>query len=114
MSEMPQNNMQFDELLLSKARIGVLALLVGCEQLEFTRVRDMLELSDGNLSVQLKKLEQAGYVSIEKVFIDRKPKTLCSITVSGRQALERHVQTLEVLLSSVRKQDTAAKTARKV
>jgi DNA-binding MarR family transcriptional regulator len=105
--------MQFDELLLSKTRIGVLALLVGSQELEFTRVRDMLALSDGNLSVQLKKLEHAGYVRIDKIFIDRKPKTLCSITASGRQALEHHVHTLECLIETGRKREKAAGTGKK-
>ena len=63
---------KFDELILSKTRLGIIAALIGGDKLEFTYLRNTLDLSDGNLSIQVRKLEEAGYIKIEKVFVDRK------------------------------------------
>lgn len=82
------SNPQFDELLLSKSRLGILCALLSGDRLEFTYLRNALELSDGNLSVQLTKLEQAGYIKTEKMFIDKKPKTFCRITAKGRASVQ--------------------------
>lgn len=85
----------FDELLLSKTRLGVISALFGGDKLEFTFLRDSLNLSDGNLSVQLRKLEEAGYIKIEKIFADRKPKTFCTITNRGQKAVHNLIKKLE-------------------
>jgi DNA-binding MarR family transcriptional regulator len=86
---------RFDGLMLSRSRLGIIAALVGGDKFEFTFLRDSVGLSDGNLSVQLRKLEGAGYVKVEKVFVDRKPKTFCKITAKGRKALQKFVSSLE-------------------
>ena len=91
---------ELDDLLLSRARLGILSALVGGDELEFTFLRDSLELSDGNLSIQLRKLEEVGYVKIRKRFVERKPKTLCRITPKGQEALEKLVRMLEGILKS--------------
>ena len=67
--------LEFDELILSKSRLGIISALMGGDKLDFTYLRKTLELSDGNLSVQIRKLEEAGYIKVEKVFVGRKPKT---------------------------------------
>ena len=85
----------FDELLLSKTRLGVISALFGGDKLEFTFLRDSLNLSDGNLSVQMRKLEEAGYIKIEKIFADRKPKTFCTITNRGQKAVHNLIKKLE-------------------
>ncbi|MHC4952138.1 MAG: winged helix-turn-helix domain-containing protein [Planctomycetota bacterium] len=89
---------QFDELLLSKARLGVMSALVSGDKLEFTYLRKALDLSDGNLSVQIRKLEDTGYIKVEKLFVDRKPKTFCQITNKGRKALRNLVKKLSDLV----------------
>ena len=89
---------EFDELMLSKARLGIISALVGGDKLEFTYLRNSLELSDGNLSVQISKLEEAGYMKVEKIFVDRKPKTFCKITAKGRNALVRLLKHLEKMV----------------
>jgi DNA-binding MarR family transcriptional regulator len=89
-----------DDLLLSRTRLGILSALLGGDALEFTCLRDELEVSDGNLSVQLRKLEDAGYIKIKKLFVKRKPKTMCRITSKGRQAMEALVKHLERLFES--------------
>ena len=89
---------EFDELILSKTRLGIISALIGGDKLEFTYLRNTLNLSDGNLSVQVRKLEQAGYIKVEKNFIDRKPKTFCKITHKGQRAVMNLISKLENLV----------------
>jgi DNA-binding MarR family transcriptional regulator len=89
---------QFDELILSKTRLGIISALIGGDKLEFTYLRDILELSDGNLSVQIRKLEEAGYIKVKKVFVGRKPKTFCKITAKGQKAIKNLIGKLEEMV----------------
>lgn len=91
---------KFDELILSKTRLGIISALIGGDKLDFTYLRNALKLSDGNLSVQIRKLEEAGYIKIEKVFVDRKPKTFCKITAKGQRAVRNLIKKLEGLVNS--------------
>ena len=91
---------KFDELILSKTRLGIISALLGGDSLEFTYLRDILKLSDGNLSVQIRKLETAGYIKVKKVFVDRKPKTFCKITAKGQRAVRNLITNLENLVSA--------------
>jgi len=88
-------NLKFDELILSKTRLGIISALISGDKLEFTYLRNTLNLSDGNLSVQIRKLEEAGYIKVEKVFVDRKPKTFCKITSKGQKAVLNLISKLE-------------------
>ena len=89
---------QFDELILSKTRLGIISALLGGDELEFTYLRGALKLSDGNLSVQIRKLEEAGYIKVKKMFIDRKPKTFCKIAPKGKKAITDLVRHLDKLV----------------
>lgn len=88
---------KLDALILSKTRLGIISALIGGDKLEFTYLRNALKLSDGNLSVQIRKLEEAGYIKVEKVFVDRKPRTFCKITGKGRKAIRDLIKKLENL-----------------
>ena len=88
---------KFDDLILSKTRLGIISALIAGDKLEFTYLRNALNMSDGNLSVQIRKLEEAGYIKVEKVFVDRKPKTFCKITAKGQKALLNLIRKLENL-----------------
>jgi DNA-binding MarR family transcriptional regulator len=90
--------LQFDELILSKTRLGIISALIRGDTLEFTYLRDLLELSDGNLSVQIRKLEEAGYIKVKKVFVNRKPKTFCKITSKGQRAVKNLIGKLDSLM----------------
>lgn len=79
---------------------GLVALDVG-EQLEFTYLRKLLKLTDGNLGAHLVKLEEAGYVQIEKTFIDKKPRTFIRVSGRGRDAFGDHVAALQQILKDV-------------
>ena len=97
---MPKSeNPKFDELMLSKTRLGIISALIGGDKLEFTYLRNALNLSDGNLSVQIRKLEEAGYIKVKKVFVDRKPKTFCKITAKGQKAVRNLIRKLENLVN---------------
>jgi DNA-binding HxlR family transcriptional regulator len=81
-----------------KLRLALLSLLVGVEEAEFTWLRSKTGSTDGNLGAQLAKLEEAGYVAVEKKFVQRKPQTLYRMTEAGRQAFVEYVQALKQML----------------
>lgn len=89
---------ELDPLIHERLRLGILSALVVQESLSFTELRDLLRTSDGNLSVQARRLESAGYVVCDKKFEERKPKSTYRITPRGRAALEEYLETLSGLL----------------
>ena len=91
---------QLDPLLQHRSRLGALALLAGADAITFSRLRALLDETDGNLGAQLRKLEDAGYVLAKKEFVDRKPTTWYSLTPTGRKALKTHLKAVESLLKS--------------
>ena len=87
-----------DELLQSRVRLAIVAFLASAGQADFSLLRDAIKTTDGNASVHLRKLEDAGYVAVEKRFVARKPQTRYELTEAGRQALLHYVAHLENLL----------------
>ncbi len=96
MPELPELN----PVIHGKLRLALLSLLATVEEAEFTWLRARTGSTDGNLGAQLLKLEDAGYVSVEKKFVQRKPQTLYRMTESGRQALTEYVQAIKQLLGA--------------
>lgn len=88
-----------DPLLHSQLRLAVMSLLIGLEDAEFTFLKEKTESTAGNLSVQLDKLEKAGYIKIEKSFRDKRPLTTCSVTPFGVKAFEAYVENLKNYIS---------------
>jgi len=88
-----------DEVLHSRVRLAIVAFLAGAKTAEFAAVRDAIRTTDGNASVHLRKLEDAGYIAVQKHFVARRPQTLYALTPRGRQALLDYVAHLETLLS---------------
>lgn len=84
-----------DPLLHSQLRLGVMSLLMSVESAEFTYLKEKTNSTAGNLSVQLDKLSEAGYISIAKTFRGKKPLTTCRITQQGLKAFEDYVNTLK-------------------
>ena len=95
MPELPD----LDPVVHGKMRLAVLSLLSGVDEAEFTWLREKTGSTDGNLGAHLLKLEEAGYVAVEKKFVARKPVTLYRMTESGRAALERYIAALKELLA---------------
>ena len=89
---------ELNPVIHGKLRLALLSLLVGVDEAEFTWLRAKTGATDGNLGAQLMKLEEAGYVSVEKKFVMRKPQSLYRITQSGREALAEYVAALKQLL----------------
>lgn len=85
----------FDPLLLSGARLGVIAALMARKSASFSELKDLLDLTQGNLGMHLQKLEEAGWVAVDKCFVERKPRTTCRITAKGRRAFLLHVEHLQ-------------------
>ena len=94
MPELPELN----PVIHGKLRLALLSLLSGVEEAEFTWLRSRTGSTDGNLGAQLMKLEEAGYVTVKKRFVQRKPQSLYRMTEAGREALTEYVQALRALL----------------
>jgi len=88
-----------DELIHSKLRLGIMSMLVSVEYAEFSVIKNKLQATDGNLSANLRKLEEAEYISVEKAFVGRKPQSRYSITDKGRTAFEKYISNLEKLIN---------------
>jgi DNA-binding MarR family transcriptional regulator len=86
---------ELDPLLHSQLRLGIMSLLMNAESAEFTYLKEKTNSTAGNVSVQLDKLSEAGYISIEKSFNGKKPLTTCRITKKGIKAFEEYVNTLK-------------------
>jgi len=91
---------QLDPLLQHRSRLGALVLLAGADALTFSRLKVLLQETDGNLGAQLRKLEDAGYVEAKKEFVDRKPTTWYAISPAGRRAVKTHLRAVEALLKA--------------
>ncbi|MDF1700682.1 MAG: transcriptional regulator [Planctomycetota bacterium] len=85
----------FDPLLLSQARLGIVSVLMTRKEATFTDLKSLLGMTQGNLGVHLRKLEDGGYVRVTKSFVKRKPLTTAALTPAGRKAFLGHLATLE-------------------
>ncbi|KQW82708.1 transcriptional regulator [Brevundimonas sp. Root1279] len=89
---------RIDDVIHGRMRLGIMVYLADVETADFTELKTVLEATQGNLSVHLKKLEEAGYVSIEKSFKDSKPLTQASITPEGRRAFAAYLEAIGSLI----------------
>ena len=85
---------ELDPLLHSQLRLAVMSILMNVEEADFVYLKEKTESTAGNLSVQLEKLSNAGYIAVEKGFMGRKTRTVCKITAKGREAFEEYVEDL--------------------
>lgn len=79
----------------SQLRLAVISLLIGVKEAEFTFLREKTTATAGNLSVQIQKLKEAGYIEVQKQFKDNYPQTICRITAKGVDAFETYVKALQ-------------------
>ena len=93
-------NFEFDEMISSPCRLGILAALVPGEPVSFTQMKAAASLSDGNLHVQTRKLADAGYIEINKIMKGRRSVTKFRITKLGRERLRLHIMKLQRVLDS--------------
>ncbi len=99
---MEQRATDLDRLIHERVRLGVLSALAVNEFLTFNDLKHLLEVTDGNLSVHARKLEDAGYLTCKKSFADRMPRTEYRLTGRGRKALERYLEHMEALIAAAR------------
>lgn len=89
---------KIDDVIHGRLRLGVMAYLANAEVADFNELKTVLEVTQGNLSVQLRKLEEAGYVTIEKSFLGRKPRTQVRLTADGRRAFADYLDAIAKLI----------------
>jgi DNA-binding MarR family transcriptional regulator len=97
---------EFDNIIHQPVRLQIMSSLVALdsgEQIDFVHLRQILDLTDGNLGAHLAKLENAGYVKVEKTFISRKPRTFIKATGKGRDAFDEHIAALKQIIRISRK-----------
>ncbi len=96
-------SLDLDRIIHERLRLGILSALAVNTSLTFNDLKKLLNTSDGNLSVHARKLEEAEYISCEKSFAGRMPKTEYRMTAAGRRALERYLDEMEALIRATRK-----------
>ena len=92
---------ELNETIHQPVRLRIMAALVTLEpgnEVDFSYLRDLLQVTDGNLGAHLRKLEEAGYIAVNKTFIERKPRTFVAATAAGRKVFQEHVAALESIL----------------
>jgi DNA-binding MarR family transcriptional regulator len=88
----------------SRVRLGIMSILAVNDKAEFKTLKELLELTDGNLASHLSALEKAGYIKVKKQYVDRKPNTTYSTTSAGKKAFTGHLNLLERFLKETAKQ----------
>ena len=86
---------ELNPLLHSQLRLAVMSILLSIEEADFVFLKEKTNATAGNLSVQLDKLSEAGYIEVEKGFVGKKPRTVCRITPEGHAAMEEYVNALK-------------------
>ncbi|MDZ4691467.1 transcriptional regulator [Terricaulis sp.] len=93
---------KLDDVIHGRVRLGVMAYLADAGVADFTELKTLLDVTQGNLSVHLRKLEEAGYISIDKSFLDRKPLTRVRMTEQGRGAFAAYLEAIAKLVGDGR------------
>jgi DNA-binding transcriptional ArsR family regulator len=99
---MPEESRALDPLIHAPVRLRIMSILADASEADFVHLRDTTGTTDGNLSRHLGKLEEAGYVRITKGFSGKRPRTTCSMTKRGRDALLRYLEELERIVGIAR------------
>jgi DNA-binding MarR family transcriptional regulator len=94
---------ELDKLIHERLRLGIISALAANKTLSFTDLKNLLQTTDGNISVHARKLEEAGYITCEKSFNGRVPLTEYKITKEGKSALERYLNHMEALIKAMKR-----------
>lgn len=98
-----RSSIDLDRLIHERTRLAIVSALAANSMLTFTDLKSLLQVSDGNLSAHARKLEDAGYLTCNKSFDGRVPRTEFSLTASGREALNRYIKHMESLIKAMKK-----------
>ena len=91
-----------NKIFESRIRLGVMSILVVNDEINFNDLKQMLEVTDGNLATHLVNLEENGFIKVHKGFVGRKTNTTYSITKSGEKAFNEHITALEIMIKGVK------------
>jgi len=91
-----------DRVIHERVRLGIVSALASARSLSFNELKDLLDITDGNLSVHARRLEDAGFVACDKAFVERVPRTEFRLTAAGRKALDEYLGHMESLIRRVR------------
>lgn len=89
---------QLDQVLHNPLRLAIISVLMNVKEADFSYLMEVTEATNGNLSVQISKLKESGYIDVKKSFVNNYPKTTCKITRDGKKAFEQYVQNLKSYL----------------
>lgn len=92
---------ELDPLLHSQLRLAIVSLLLSVEEADFNYLKEKTQSTSGNLSVQIDKLSDAGYIEVRKEIVGKKPRTTCRLTDEGRNALDEYVASLKKYLGKI-------------
>ena len=98
----PKPFLQLDRVIHEKGRLPIMSLLAASTDMSFTEMRDLLKMTDGNLSMHLKTLQEAGFVAVTKTYHQHRPHTTCVLTPAGRQAFSDYIDLLEQIVHQAR------------
>jgi DNA-binding MarR family transcriptional regulator len=98
----PESCLQLDRVIHERGRLAIVSLLAASPELAFTELREALQMTDGNLSVHIRTLQEAGYLAVTKTFQSHKSLTTCSLTPAGRKAFARYVSLLEDIVQQAK------------
>ena len=100
--QVPAKATDLDGVIHERTRLAILSALAVNDRLKFNDLKQLLDTTDGNLSVHARKLEEAGYITCTKSFEDRRPKTEYGLTTAGKRALQKYLDHMERLIESAR------------
>jgi len=98
----PEPFLQLDRVIHEKGRLAIMSLLAASPQVSFTEMRDLLAMTDGNITAHVRILHEAGYISVTKSFNKGRPLTTYALTPSGRQAFTAYINLLEQIVQQTR------------
>ena len=93
---------ELNEIIHQTVRLRIMAALVALDrndEIDFTALRELLDVTDGNLGAHLHKLEEADYINVNKTYVDRKPRTYVSVNTKGRKVFQEHVEALQSIIN---------------
>jgi DNA-binding transcriptional ArsR family regulator len=99
----PEPFLQLDRVIHEKGRLAIMSLLAASPELSFTEMRTSLKMTDGNLMAHIRTLQEAGYVSVTKVFDGGRPLTTYALTTKGQKAFSQYIDLLENIVKQTRK-----------
>lgn len=92
---------QLNKVFDSRIRLGIMSVLMVNESVNFNELKELIDVTDGNLASHLKTLEESGYIKVQKGFIGRKTNTLYSVTKAGEKSFKHHLDALEKMIKSI-------------